>query len=106
MELSEVQPPIDPAQSDMTGELERKQTLTAALALTGNTHRKVLELVCYQGLTLREAAEAMGESLENVRHYYYRGLKKIRDQLGIANRRVLNREARRPQKQEVPNANS
>ena len=101
VELSEVQQPIDEAQSNMSGEIERKQTLVAALALAGATHRKVLELVCYEGLTLREAADAMGESLENVRHYYYRGLRKIREQLGIANG-----EKRRPQKQEVPNGNS
>lgn len=101
VEFSEVQQPIEDAQSDVSGEIERKQMLIGALSLAGVMHRRVLELVCYEGLTLREAAAAMGETLENVRHYYYRGLQKIRTQLGIANG-----EKSCPRKLEVPDENS
>lgn len=43
----------------------------------------------------------MGETLENVRHYYYRGLQKIRTQLGIADG-----EKNCPRKLGVPDENS
>jgi RNA polymerase sigma-70 factor (ECF subfamily) len=40
--------------------------------------RRVLELAYFEGLSLREIAEEVGESLGNVRHHYYRGLSKLR----------------------------
>jgi RNA polymerase sigma-70 factor (ECF subfamily) len=41
--------------------------------------RKTLELLYFHDLTLKEIAERTKESYANVRHYYYRGLKKLRD---------------------------
>lgn len=40
--------------------------------------RQAIELACYEGFLLREIAEALRDSLPNVRNHYYRGLKKLR----------------------------
>jgi RNA polymerase sigma-70 factor (ECF subfamily) len=40
--------------------------------------REVVELVCFQGLLLREVAESTRQTLGNVRHHYYRGIEKLR----------------------------
>ncbi len=45
--------------------------------------RQAIELVCYQGLLLREIAESLRDSLPNVRNHYYRGLKKLRGFLDV-----------------------
>jgi len=41
-------------------------------------HRRTLEMVYFEGMSLREVAEKTGESLGNVRHHYYRGLSQLR----------------------------
>lgn len=41
--------------------------------------RRTLELACFEGFTLPEVARDMNESHSNVRHYYYRGLQKLRN---------------------------
>ena len=40
--------------------------------------RRTLELFYFEGLELREISQRLGESLGNVRHYYYRGLQRLR----------------------------
>jgi RNA polymerase sigma-70 factor (ECF subfamily) len=40
--------------------------------------RQTFEMFFFEELELREIAEKLGESVENVRHYYYRGLQKLR----------------------------
>jgi len=61
--------------------------------------RRVLELVFFDGLTMREVAAKTGTSLESVRHRYYRGIDKLRRvmQEGFA-RKAL------PRGQEIPDA--
>lgn len=44
--------------------------------------REVVQLVCFEGLLLSEISERMAESLGNVRHYYYRGIEKLREFVG------------------------
>jgi RNA polymerase sigma-70 factor, ECF subfamily len=39
---------------------------------------RTIELHFFEGYTLEEIAERMGQSLINVRHHYYRGLEKLR----------------------------
>jgi RNA polymerase sigma-70 factor (ECF subfamily) len=46
--------------------------------LTPN-QQEVVQLVCFEGLLLSEIAERTEESLGNVRHYYYRGIEKLRE---------------------------
>jgi RNA polymerase sigma-70 factor, ECF subfamily len=57
---------------------ELKQLIREGLASLNATQRRVIELATYQGLSMREISVQSGESLVNVRHHYYRGLKKLR----------------------------
>jgi RNA polymerase sigma-70 factor (ECF subfamily) len=52
--------------------------LEVALRDLPNNQRRTLELFFFEGLELREIALQLDESLENVRHHYYRGLQKLR----------------------------
>ncbi len=49
-------------------------------ALTDD-QRNTLSLHFYEGYTFAEIAEKLGQSLGNVRHHYYRGLEKLREQV-------------------------
>ena len=53
-------------------------TINKGMLLLKPKERQAIELVCYQGLLLREIAESLRDSLPNVRNHYYRGLKKLR----------------------------
>lgn len=57
------------------GELSERQRLT-------------LELFFFRGLSLREISRHLDEPLANIRHYYYRGLKKLRTSAGAFLRKV------------------
>ena len=48
------------------------------LATLSGPQRRVIELATYEGLSMNEIAEKMGESVVNVRNHYYRGLRKLR----------------------------
>ncbi len=43
--------------------------------------RKILKLHFFEGYTLLEISEKLGQSLGNIRHYYYRGLEHLRKQI-------------------------
>jgi RNA polymerase sigma-70 factor (ECF subfamily) len=45
--------------------------------------RRTLTLFFFEGYTLREISEHLKESLPNIRHYYYRGLKHLKDTLSV-----------------------
>jgi RNA polymerase sigma-70 factor (ECF subfamily) len=57
---------------------EWRRLIEQGLAALNEKQRATLELTCFQGLLLSEVAERTKESLENVRHYYYRGLQALR----------------------------
>jgi len=57
---------------------ELKHLLRQGLATLTRQQRQVLELASYDGLSMAEIASKTGETVSNVRHYYYRGLKKLR----------------------------
>jgi RNA polymerase sigma-70 factor (ECF subfamily) len=57
---------------------ELKHMLKEGLATLSAPQRRVIELASYEGLSMQEIAEKTGESLVNVRHHYYRGLRKLR----------------------------
>src|SRR5262249_38212712 len=68
------------------------------LATRNEKQRKKLEMACFHGLLLSEIAERTKESLPNVRHHYYRGLKALRRFLQSENNsevqpRKIHREA-------------
>jgi RNA polymerase sigma-70 factor, ECF subfamily len=57
---------------------EWRQLLHQGLATLNEKQRRTIELVCFQGLLLKEIADRTKESLPNVRHHYYRGLQGLR----------------------------
>ena len=57
---------------------ETKALVRQSMEALSDTQRRVIELACYEGLSMREIAERTGESFVNVRHHYYRGLQKLR----------------------------
>ncbi|MGH2395585.1 MAG: RNA polymerase sigma factor [bacterium] len=65
--------------SDVLARQEAKDLIEQSLSKLSAMQRRVLELVYFEGLTMKEIAEQTGESLGNVRHHYYRGLDKLRD---------------------------
>jgi RNA polymerase sigma-70 factor (ECF subfamily) len=57
---------------------ELKLLMQEGLTSLNATQRHVIELATYQGLSMQEISAQSGQSLVNVRHHYYRGLKKLR----------------------------
>ncbi len=57
---------------------ELRQLLEQGLATLSAPQRQVIEMASQEGFSFTEIAERTGESLVNVRHHYYRGLKKLR----------------------------
>ena len=57
---------------------ELQRLLQQVLATLGEPQKRVIELASYEGLSMKEIADKTGHSLSNVRHYYYRGLQKLR----------------------------
>jgi RNA polymerase sigma-70 factor (ECF subfamily) len=57
---------------------ELKHLIRQGLASLNVAQKRVIDLATYQGLSMQEISVQTGESLVNVRHHYYRGLKKLR----------------------------
>ena len=57
---------------------ELRHLMQKGLAGLNAAQKRVIELASYQGLSMQEISVQTGESLVNVRHHYYRGLKKLR----------------------------
>lgn len=68
--------------SDRLPTQETARLSTEALALLPEPQRATIQMLFYEGLTLKEIAEHTGETFSNVRHHYYRGLSRLRDLLG------------------------
>jgi RNA polymerase sigma-70 factor (ECF subfamily) len=60
---------------------ECRRFVHQALALLTEGQKRTIELVHFEGLTLKEVAEKTDESFSNVRHHYYRGLAKLKTHL-------------------------
>jgi RNA polymerase sigma-70 factor, ECF subfamily len=77
---------------------EWRRVIQQGLASLNENQRRTLEMACFHGLLLSEIAERTKESLPNVRHHYYRGLKALRRFLQSENNsevqpRKIHREA-------------
>jgi RNA polymerase sigma-70 factor (ECF subfamily) len=55
-----------------------RERLKQAFESLSDKQRRTLELFFFEELDFKEIAERLGESLENVRHYYYRAIQKLR----------------------------
>src|SRR5688572_24200545 len=64
------QPPLTPD--------ECRWVITAGLERLPVNQRRTLELTCFDELSLRDVADRLGVSLGCARHYYYRGLARLR----------------------------
>jgi len=62
--------------------LESEASLREAFRSLNSRQQQTMELFFFEGYTLREISEKIGESLENVRHHYYRSLKKLKNVIG------------------------
>jgi RNA polymerase sigma-70 factor (ECF subfamily) len=75
---------IDAVKYSATGKVldfespEAARLIQQVLATLNERQRAVIEMVCFQGLTLAETAELTGESLGNIQHLYYRGIDRMR----------------------------
>ncbi len=82
MELEEVAPSnhsMVPLGKRELAPVEAARLVEEALKSLSLGQRNAVELVYFQGLKFAEAAEKTGETLESLRHHYYRGLMKIRE---------------------------
>ena len=52
--------------------------LRVAFEALNDKQRSTLEMYFFEGLDFREISERLGETLENTRHFYYRGLERLR----------------------------
>jgi RNA polymerase sigma-70 factor, ECF subfamily len=57
---------------------ETKALVRQSMNALSDAQKKIIEMACYEGLSMREIAERTGETFVNVRHHYYRGLQKLR----------------------------
>jgi RNA polymerase sigma-70 factor (ECF subfamily) len=91
---------VDPASLSRTKKLfdldsgEAAMLIEQVLATLSDDQRKVIELVCFYGMTTVEVAHITGESFGNVQHTYYRGIEKLRVYLRECDERA--RDARAP----------
>jgi len=78
---------VDSVQDTLTGGTDLDQEIGAilnrahieqAFAELPEAQRRTLEMFYFEGLELREIAEALDDALGNVRHHYYRGLERLR----------------------------
>lgn len=57
---------------------ECRWVIRAGLGQLSSRQRATLELACFEELSLRDVAERLGVTLGAARHYYYRGLARLR----------------------------
>jgi len=68
---------------------ECRWVLRSGIAQLPTRQRATLELTCFEDLPLRDVAERLGVSVGCTRHYYYRGLERLRYWARITDRRGL-----------------
>jgi RNA polymerase sigma-70 factor (ECF subfamily) len=63
---------------------QREAIVRKAFEELTEKQRETLTLFFFEGYTLREISEQLKESLANIRHYYYRGLRHLKCNLDLA----------------------
>ena len=64
-------------------------------------HRRVVELICFCGLTISEVARITGESVGNVQHHYYRSLERFRIAFCDVREKERDGDAAKPRRRSV-----
>ena len=59
-------------------ESDLRRLLQQGFQSLSGPQKRVIELASYEGLSMKEIANELGQSLVNVRQHYYRGLRKLR----------------------------
>jgi RNA polymerase sigma-70 factor, ECF subfamily len=80
-ELQEEEPENRPLEAHTTFGLSSPETqalVRQSMATLSDKQRMVIEMACYEGLSMQEIADRTGDSFVNVRHHYYRGLRTLR----------------------------
>jgi RNA polymerase sigma-70 factor, ECF subfamily len=72
---------------------QSEQNLRQAFRQLSKKQQETMELFFFEGYTLREISERLGDSLGNVRHYYYRALKEIKDIIGRDDLKIASHHA-------------
>lgn len=81
-EIEDIEHLADSASSDgLLNVLYARKVIGQALEELSESQRRTLLLFFFDGYSLREISSLLDESFVNVRHYYYRGLEKLRDRL-------------------------
>jgi RNA polymerase sigma-70 factor, ECF subfamily len=60
---------------------EMSRLISEALALLPEAQRKIVRMVFFEGLSLKDIAERTGQTFSSIRHHYYRGLDLLRTSL-------------------------
>lgn len=63
---------------EQLADLVTGEQLHAAFNELNEKQRATLQMFFFEGLDLREISTHLGETLENTRHFYYRGLERLR----------------------------
>lgn len=70
-----------PERTDLETEVDARlcrEHLKRALADLTHMQRRTIEFFYFEGLDLREISKQLSQPIGNVRHYFYRGLKRLR----------------------------
>jgi RNA polymerase sigma-70 factor (ECF subfamily) len=78
-ELEELESrPVDTRATLGLSSPETKALVRQSLSALSDKQKSVIQMACYDGLSMREIADKTGDSFANVRHHYYRGMQKLR----------------------------
>jgi RNA polymerase sigma-70 factor (ECF subfamily) len=80
-DLKEDERETRPVEAHATFRLSSPETqalVRQSMAALSDKQRAVIEMACYEGLSMREIADRSGDSFVSVRHHYYRGLQTLR----------------------------
>jgi RNA polymerase sigma-70 factor (ECF subfamily) len=78
-ELKEMETrPVDTRATLGLSSPEAKALVRQSLSALSDKQKSVIQMACYDGLSMREIADKTGDSFVNVRHHYYRGMQKLR----------------------------
>ena len=80
--------------------VEEKEIVEQGLASLSPAQRRIMELLHFEGYTLREISQMEGKELGAIRNSYYRGLKVLKTVLSVGVRRTTVRTTISAKRQE------